>query len=82
MVDGLRQAALRQHWSAWQQAWQAAEDGPISALLAHVRAGGAAQLTLCGEAQAIHFSGARPGLMQRFKAIFNKKCFADLREQL
>ena len=82
VVDGLRQAALRQHWSAWQQAWQAAEDGPISALLAHVRAGGAAQLTLCGEAQAIHFSGARPGLMQRFKAIFNKKCFADLREQL
>lgn len=82
VVDALRQTALRQHWSAWQQAWQAAEDGPISAVLAHVRAGGAVQLTLCGEAQAIHFSGARPGLMQRFKAIFNKKCFADLREQL
>lgn len=82
VLDSLRQTALRQHWSAWQQAWQAAEAGPISALLAHVRAGGAAQLTLCGEAQAIHFSVARPGLLQRFKAIFSAKRFADLREQL
>lgn len=82
VLDRLRQTALRQHWSAWQQAWQAAEAGPISALLAHVRAGGAAQLTLCGEAQAIHFSVARPGLLQRFKAIFSAKRFADLREQL
>ncbi len=82
VLDNLRQTALRQHWSAWQQAWQAAEAGPISALLAHVRAGGAAQLTLCGEAQAIHFSVARPGLLQRFKAIFSAKRFADLREQL
>lgn len=82
VLDSLRQTALRQHWSPWQQAWQAAEAGPISALLAHVRAGGAAQLTLCGEAQAIHFSVARPGLLQRFKAIFSAKRFADLREQL
>ncbi len=44
LVDGLRQAALRQDWAAWQQAWQQAEAGPIAQLLAHVRAGGQATL--------------------------------------
>jgi hypothetical protein len=82
VVDTLRQAALRQHWSAWQQAWQAAEDGPISALLAQARAGAAVQLTLCGEGQAIHFLRARSALLQRFKALFAPKRLSDLREQL
>ncbi len=82
LVDGLRQAALRQDWAAWQQAWQQAEAGPIAQLLAHVRAGGQATLTLCGEAQALHFKRARSALMQRFQSLFKPKTFNSLRNQL
>lgn len=82
LVDGLRQTALRQDWAAWQQAWQQAEAGPITRLLAHVRAGGQATLTLCGEAQALHFKRARSALMQRFQNLFNPKSFDTLRNQL
>ena len=82
MVDGLRQAALRQDWAAWQQAWQQAEAGPIAQLLAHVRAGGQATLTLCGEAQALHFKRARSALIQRFQSFFKPKTFNSLRNQL
>ncbi len=82
LVDGLRQAALRQDWAAWQQAWQQAEAGPIAQLLAHVRAGGQATLTLCGEAQALHFKRARSALIQRFQSLFKPKTFNSLRNQL
>ena len=82
LIDGLRQAALRQDWAAWKQAWQQAEAGPIAQLLAHVRAGGQATLTLCGEAQALHFKIARSALIQRFQSFFKPKTFNSLRNQL
>ncbi|MFC4621673.1 phosphoglycerate mutase [Comamonas nitrativorans] len=81
-VDSLRQTALRQDWAAWQQAWQQADAGPVAALLAHVRAGGQATLTLCGEAQALHFKRARSALLQRFQGLFNRKTFNHVRNQL
>ena len=51
-------------------------------LLAHVRAGGQATLTLCGEAQALHFKRARSALIQRFQSFFKPKTFNSLRNQL
>jgi len=54
----------------------------IAQLLAHVRAGGQATLTLCGEAQALHFKRARSALIQRFQSFFKPKTFNSLRNQL
>ncbi len=50
--DGLRQAALRGDWRAWQQAWQALDAGAIAQALRRVRAGEPFTLTLCGERHA------------------------------
>lgn len=52
MPDGLRQAALRGDWVAWQRAWQALDSGDIAALLAAARSGESVTLTLCGERHA------------------------------
>ena len=48
--DRLRTPAVTEDWSAWADAWQALDAGPIRAL-AEAAAGGAttARLTLCGE---------------------------------
>jgi hypothetical protein len=50
--DGLRQAALRGHWSAWRQAWLALDSNELAQALACARAGGQVTLTLCGERHA------------------------------
>ncbi len=52
MPDGLRQAALRGDWPAWQTAWQALDSGDIATLLAAARRGEPVTLTLCGERHA------------------------------
>jgi hypothetical protein len=50
--EGLRQAALRADWSAWQAAWAALDANEIADLLAAAQRGDPVTLTLCGERHA------------------------------
>ncbi len=52
----LREPALAEDWTAWAEAWQALDTGPLAALLAEAQAGRSAQLTLCGERHARRFA--------------------------
>ena len=51
----LRDAAVREDWSTWAEAWQAIDANECAALLAAMASGGAATLTLCGERNAQRF---------------------------
>ncbi len=51
----LRDAAVREDWSTWAEAWQAIDANECAALLAALSGGGAATLTLCGERNAQSF---------------------------
>ena len=51
----LRDAAVREDWAAWAEAWQAIDANQCAALLAALASGGAAALTLCGERNAQRF---------------------------
>jgi hypothetical protein len=51
--DCLRSPALADDGLAWREAWAALDAGPLRALLAEARSGGAARLTLCGERMAL-----------------------------
>jgi len=82
MPDTLLHAALREDWAAWQQAWQALDSGPVARMLAHVKAGGAARLTLCGERAASTWHTARRSLRQRIRSVFQPTRFADLAKTL
>ena len=81
-VDGLRQAALRQDWPAWKDAWLAAEAGPISQVLAHVQLGGTATVSFCGELHVRSYTTQRGNWLQKFKNKFNPQRFAGLHQAL
>lgn len=82
LVDGLRQAALRQHCPAWKQAWEQADAGPLADLARHVAAGGSATLTLCGERHARSFTTAPRTLLQKIRNVFSPQRFAGLHQAL
>ena len=82
-VDNTLQAtALRQDWSAWQNAWTALDAGPIAQLERHVAGGGAAQLTLCGERSALSWHTAPRSLRQKISRLLRPQRFTDVRSQL
>lgn len=64
----LRGPALAEDWSAWQAAWRALDAGPLAELLQRQRAGRPAQLTLCGERVAAHWSAGRGSAWRRLAA--------------
>lgn len=82
MPMALYEAALRQDWPAWAQAWQALDGGAVADLLEHLRQGGEVELTLCGERSSLRFSSAQRSLGDKITSIFRRKRFVDLREQL
>lgn len=49
----LQQAALRQDWALWAQAWQALDAQALAELLARHAQGQTVRLTLCGERQTL-----------------------------
>jgi hypothetical protein len=65
--DALRQAALRGHWQAWQQAWQALDGGLIKQCLDLAQRQQAVRLTLCGErcSETWSLPASRPPLWKR-----------------
>jgi hypothetical protein len=66
----LRDAALRQDWAAWTQAWQQVDATHCAALLALLARGTPVRLTLCGEQAAQTFEGMPQGFWQRVSRIF------------
>jgi hypothetical protein len=78
----LRASALREDWQAWAQAWCALDAGPCATLLARLRGGQAARLTLCGERSAQDFAGAPRGLLARLGSAFGRKSACTLLETL
>lgn len=78
----LLQAALREDWPAWADAWRALDAGPVAHLVEHVARGGPARLTLCGERSAMAWHTAPRGLGQRIQSLFRPQRFADVREKL
>ena len=69
----LRDAALRQDWAAWAQAWQALDDGRVASLLAAAERGEPVRLTLAGERAWQGFEAAPQGFFQRITGFFGKK---------
>jgi hypothetical protein len=61
----LRAPALAEDWAAWAEAWAALDAGPLAACLAQAEAGGAVQITLCGERHAQTFATAPRPWWQR-----------------
>ncbi|MFN4117234.1 phosphoglycerate mutase [Acidovorax sp.] len=82
MPTTLRDAALREDWRAWAEAWTALDAGPVADLLRQAEAGTPVQLTLCGERGARAFHTAPRSLAQRFQSLFRPQRLMDLRNQL
>ena len=82
MPTALRDAALREDWRAWADAWTALDAGPVADLLRRAEGGTPVQLTLCGERGALAFHTAPRSLAQRFTSLFRPQRFMDVRNQL
>ena len=63
--NALRDAAIRDDWQAWVNAWHAIDSGECQSLLADVNAGRPVSLTLCGERSAQTFQSDANGAFQR-----------------
>ena len=82
MPMALRDAALREDWRAWAQAWAALDAGHVAALLRRAERGAPVRLTLCGERNALAFHTAPRSLTQRIQGLFRPQRFLDLRDKL
>jgi len=56
--ERLRGPALAEDWTAWTEAWQALDAGPLAEADRRVRAGEPLQLWLCGERAALQLDGS------------------------
>ena len=75
-------AALREDWGAWAQAWQALDRGIIAECAAQQAEGVRLRLTLCGERAALCFDSAGRGWRHKISGLFRLLRFTDLRDQL
>jgi len=78
----LRAAALREDGAAWAHAWSALDNGAVAQLLTHVKAGGAARLTLCGERAAWTWQTARRSVYQKIRTRLHLPRFARICQEL
>jgi hypothetical protein len=70
LLDSLREPVVRDDATAWTQAWQALDAGPVHALLEQARRGEPVELTLCGETAAQTYAGQPQGLWTRISQRF------------
>ena len=80
--ERLRAPALAEDWAAWCKAWVSLDEGPLAALLALLRDGATARLTLCGERASAGFSGGRRTLVQSLRARWSRPAWLPLLESL
>ncbi len=82
VINTLRTPALNEDWAAWAAAWQAIDHTQMQQAIQHLDAGGALELTLCGERNALRYSGFQPSLFNQFTSIFRPMPAPNMREQL
>ena len=82
VLPGLRSAALAENWPAWAQAWQTLDATECASLLARLKQGGSAELTLCGERSAQTFRPRPISILKRFSDFFTSQPPSLLLEQL
>jgi len=82
VVKPLRDAALNEDWAAWAQAWQVLDATECAALLANLKPGATAQLTLCGERCAQSFTFKPQSPLKRFMNLFGSKSIKNVLKQL
>ena len=82
MANTLRSAALQEDWSAWAQAWQTLDATECAALLAALKRGDTAQLTLCGERSAQTFTAPPQTSFKRFMNLFGTPLPSNVLKQL
>ncbi|KAF1043135.1 phosphoglycerate mutase [Xylophilus sp.] len=71
VAPALREAALREDWSAWSRAWQALDAAEVADALARAGRGEPVRITLCGERRAQSFAGgAAHPFGQRLRGLF------------
>ena len=80
--DRLVQAARSRDAAAHAAAWQAVDADACASLLAVLRAGGAARLTLCGDRAAQSFVKGQIGVVGRFKRVLGLNPAWDGLQQL
>ena len=78
----LHAAALRSDAAAHAKAWQEVDADACARLLAVLRAGGDARLTLCSEQAAQSFAPARAGVWRRLKSVLGLQPPFNVRKQL
>jgi hypothetical protein len=78
----LAQAAFKEDWAAYAQAWGVLDAGEIAQLLACQRAGETVGLTLCSERSAQTFASRRASLRTRFSSLLNPVRPLDVLQQL
>ena len=66
----LHDSAMAQDWPAWGRAWQELDATLCADLLAQVKRGAAARLTLCGQRRSIGWVTEPPSLAKRIKILF------------
>jgi hypothetical protein len=71
LAPALREAALREDWPGWQQAWRALDAGEIAHALALAEQGGECTLTLCGERSALTLAQQPLGWTEKAKRLFS-----------
>jgi hypothetical protein len=70
MPRSLADAALKEDWTAWAQAWQVLDASVCADLLQRVQAGEAVTLTLCGERSALTYALRPKSALERLKLNF------------
>ena len=82
VVDTLRDATLRNDWSAWAQRWVQLDQNECRVLLESSGSGDPLQLTLCGERNALRFEPAQDGMLNRLRRRFTRTTLQGLQDQL
>jgi hypothetical protein len=78
----LRDAAVREDWSAWAQAWQALDGGVVTQALQQMQQGESVTLTLCGERSAQRFEVSPIPLMRRVANLFGRQPVQQILREL
>ena len=80
--SALRDAALREDWRAWSDAWRRVDAGACKALLDAAEGGSPVTLTLCSERSSWTFQTLPQGLWGRISSIFSRSSANSILETL
>jgi hypothetical protein len=82
VADTLRVAAVRNDWTQWARNWVVLDQNECRFLLESANSGKPAQLTLCGERNALRFASPQDGALNRLRRRFTRTTLQGLQDQL